>query len=300
MTPDVSIVLVTYNRAAVLPRTLDSILSQTYPEFELWICDDCSADNTPEIAQAYAQKDRRVHYLRNQTNLRMPGNLNEGIRRANCEFVAVAHDGDIYHPALIEKWRAALLRNPTAGFVFNVYRHLEPDGVTGSLTNIYPSFMTGKYFLERLAFADPEMECPVWGTGMARRQVLEEMNLFDDKFGFWSDMDMYFRIAQKYDVAFVPEPLIDLPSRKVMPHLFKSGPLKAHSTIFRIYWDARCRHYRERPVVLALALSRQIWDFGYTKLRRIWRRMSQLTDIPCPPKQNPFARSIARTPARWL
>jgi len=274
MAPDVSIVLVTYNRAAVLPRTLDSILSQTYPKFELWICDDCSCDHTPRIAQAYAQKDSRVHYVRNGTNLRMPGNLNAGIRRANGEFVAVMHDGDIYHPATIEKWRSALLENPTAGFAFNVYRHLEPDGVTGSLTGVYPSFMAGDYFLEKIAFADPEMECPVWGTGMARRKVLEEMNLLDDQFGFWADMDLYFRMAEKYDVAFVPEALIDLPSRQVMPHLFKSDALTTHSTIFRIYWAARCRHYRARPAQLALALSRQIWDFGYTKLRRIGRRIS--------------------------
>jgi hypothetical protein len=86
-------------------------------------------------------------------------------------------------------------------------------------------------------------------------------------------MDLYFRIAEKYDVAFVPEPLIDLPSRKVMPHLFGSGALKTHSTIFRIYWAARCRHYHGRPAALLLALARQIWDFGYTKIRRIWRRL---------------------------
>jgi glycosyltransferase involved in cell wall biosynthesis len=239
----------------------------------LWICDDCSPDSTPEICQAYALKDSRVRYVRNPTNLRMPGNLNAGVRRSTCDLVAILHDGDIYDATILEKWRSALLAAPTAGFVFNIYRHLEPDGVSGSLTDAYPNFMTGDYFLEKLCFADREMECPVWGTVMARRNVLEEMGLFREKYGFWSDMDMYFRIAEKYDVAFVPEPLIDLPSRKVMPHLFSSGALTAHSMIFKMYWAARCRHYRGRPLTLAAGLSQQIFDFVYTKTRRVFRRL---------------------------
>jgi glycosyltransferase involved in cell wall biosynthesis len=273
MTPDVSIILVTYNRAKFLPRTLDGILNQTYHNFELWICDDRSPDNTAEVCQPYVEKDSRVHYVRNEKNLRMPGNLNAGIRRSNCDLVAVLHDGDIYQHTIIEKWRQALLNNPKAGFVFNVYRHLEPDGIHGNLTDVYPTSMTGRYFLEELVFADPEMECPVWGTVMARRKVLDEMGLFNEEYGFWSDMDMYFRIAERYDIAFVPEPLIDLPSRQVMPHLFSSGALLAHSMIFKMYWAARCRHYRGKPLELTSALAEQIWDSLYCKTRRVFRRL---------------------------
>jgi glycosyltransferase involved in cell wall biosynthesis len=273
MNPDVTIVLVAYNRATFLQRTLDCIVKQTYPNFELLICDDCSIDNTPEVARRYAAMDQRIQHVRNPVNLGMPGNLNAGIKRANCDLIAILHDGDIYHPELIEKWRAALLEHPNAGFVFNVYRHLAPDGVTGALTSVFPDVIPGKEFLENGCFADPEMECPVWGTVMTRHSIVRELGYFDPRYGFWSDMDMWFRIAERYDVAFVPEPLIDIPSRNAMPHLFSASSVKTHATIFRMYWAARCRMYKTRPVRLLKALTDQVAGFTYTKSRRAIRRL---------------------------
>ncbi len=302
--PGVSIILVTYNRAQALPQTLDSIRRQTYQAFELLICDDCSTDSTAEICARYAQEDQRIRYVRNSSNLRMPGNLNEGIKRARCELIAVMHDGDIYDPATIERWRAAMLENPTAGFVFNVYRHMEADGVSSRLTDRYPEFMSGGYFLEELCFGDREMECPVWGTVMVRRRVLREMNLLNSRYGFWADMDLYFRIAEKYDVVFVPEPLIDLPHRQVLPHLFRSDALTVHFTIFKIYWEARIRHYRKRPRALAAALAGQGLDFLFSKSRRVSRRLCSAVTARLDrvekwqQKQSRSARWIARILAR--
>jgi glycosyltransferase involved in cell wall biosynthesis len=273
MSPDVSIVLVTYNRAEFLPRTLDCILEQTYREFELFICDDCSTDATPNICRRYEAQDKRIQYVRNQTNLAMPGNLNAGIRRCSGEFVAILHDGDIYHRTIIEKWRAALVENPSAGFVFNVYRHLSPDGQSGALTDTFSTFLKGSDFLEKICFRDRDLDCPVWGTVMARRVVLNEMGLFNARYGFWSDFDMWFRIAESHDVAFVPEALIDLPSRKTMPHLFDKGALVTHATIFRMFWAARCRHYQHEPVKLAYELMKQIGYFVSSKTRRVLRRL---------------------------
>ncbi len=272
MDPDVSIVLVTYNRAKFLPRTLDCVLGQTYANFELLICDDCSTDETETICHDYASRDNRIEYIRNPVNLGMPGNLNSGIARTSGEFIANLHDGDIYRPTLIEKWRAALTRHPTAGFVFNMYRHLDPDGQPALVTDKYGSFLSGKEFLE-LCFRDTELECPVWGTTMVRRSVYEGVGPFKTKYGFWSDFDMWFRIADSYDVAFVPEPLIDLPSRAVQPHLFDDSALKAHSAIFRMYWAARRRHFRDQPLRLARELSDQAVQFTSSRTRRIARRL---------------------------
>jgi hypothetical protein len=133
--------------------------------------------------------------------------------------------------------------------------------------------MAGSEFLENVCFQDPELECPVWGTVMARRGVYEALGMFDPTYGFWSDFDMWFRIAEFYDVAFVPEPLIDLPSRTTMPHLFASGALKTHTTIFRMYWAARCRHYWNRPFHLARELAKQVLYFVCSRTRRAMRRL---------------------------
>ena len=85
--PEVSIVLTTYNRAAVLPSTIQSILRQSYGHFELIVADDCSTDSTPEVCEAFASTDPRILYLRQDANVGMPGNLNAALRMARGEFL---------------------------------------------------------------------------------------------------------------------------------------------------------------------------------------------------------------------
>jgi glycosyltransferase involved in cell wall biosynthesis len=90
----ISVVLVTYNRAHVLGKTIDSILNQTYSNFELLICDDYSPDYTQSVCLQYEDKDSRIRYFRNSKNLRMPNNLNLGISRSQGRYIANIHDGD--------------------------------------------------------------------------------------------------------------------------------------------------------------------------------------------------------------
>ena len=129
-TPKVSVVLVTYKRAHLLPATIESILAQTYTDFELIICDDCSPDETEMVCREYEKCDLRIRYRRGQKNVGMPGNLNAGILASSGEYIANLHDGDIYDPKLLEKWRAALDAYPRAAFVFNAYRDLDRHGNT--------------------------------------------------------------------------------------------------------------------------------------------------------------------------
>jgi len=274
MTTDVSIVLVTYNRASFLRKTLDSLMVQTYPHFELLICDDSSTDETERVCREYAEKDRRIIYVKNPGNLGMPGNLNSGLQKCKCEFVADLHDGDIYAPTLIEKWRDALIKHPQAGFVFNRYRHLASDGTCAWDTPAFPEVLSGSEFLD-LCFAD-NRGCPVWGTVMGRRSVYEHLGWFDGRYRFWADIDMWFRIAESYPVAHVPELLIDLPARETMPRLFAKGvggTLASNATVFKVYWRARCRHLHHRPMTLAVHLAHQ--TIGYWSLR-VFRRIAHL------------------------
>ncbi len=276
---DVSIVLVTFNRANFIRRTLETIVGQTYPYFEVLICDDCSTDNTEAICQEFVKRDSRFKYVKNKQNLRMPGNLNAGILRARYEFIAILHDGDIYAPTLIEKWREALIKYPSAGFVFNRYRHLSEDGQSGLATGPFPELMAGRDFL-KWCFADRELQCPVWGTVMARKAVYERMGPFDPRYGFFSDVDMWFRIAQLFDVAHVPEVLINLPHRRAMPHLFDKFNIAAHSNVFKIYWNAKVNHYRDEPLTMFAQLGMQVWGFIISRARRLLKKTRRRTKRP--------------------
>lgn len=83
----VSIVLPVYNGARFLCQSVDSILSQTYTNFELIIVDDCSTDETPGIIEEYARKDRRVRTIRHSQNQYLPQALNTGFDAAKGVFL---------------------------------------------------------------------------------------------------------------------------------------------------------------------------------------------------------------------
>ncbi len=246
----ISVVLVAYNRGHLLSRTIDSLLAQTVRDFELIISDDCSTDDTEAIARAYERQDARVRYRRNQRNLGMPENLNAGIRAASGEFVANLHDGDVYDPRLLEKWLEALARCEKAAFVFNAYRLLAPDGRTLKPPRIHPlpPCFPGTLLLESIFFRRWQFDSPVWGTVMARRSAYDDAGLFDSRFGFCSDVDMWLRLAEKYHVAYVKDPLISLPPREELPSGNPEAFWHQRRLLYRMFWEARMRHFAGMPL----------------------------------------------------
>jgi glycosyltransferase involved in cell wall biosynthesis len=253
----VSICLVTYNRSAELCKTLDSLLVQTFSDFELIICDDCSPDNTQQICLKYEKRDSRIRYRRNRRNLGMPGNLNSSILASSGEYIANLHDGDIYDPTLLEKWSRSLDAYPQAAFVFNAYRDLDTDGKERVIyREPLPKCVPGHVLLEDIFFKRWRFDSPVFGTVMARRSAYEEIGLFNKRFGFFSDVDMWMRLAERYSVAYINEPLISLPSKKIVPRQFTLSFWEEQRTVERIFWDARLRHYRERSLRLLVEIVR--------------------------------------------
>jgi glycosyltransferase involved in cell wall biosynthesis len=256
-TPKVSVVLTTYKRAHLLPATIESILAQTFGDFELVISDDCSPDETEKVSREYERADPRVRYRRGEKNVGMPGNLNAGIQASSGEYVANLHDGDVYEPTLIERWSAALDACPRAAFVFNAYRGLDSNGNTAQVYRepLAPC-VPGSVLLEQIFFRRWMFDSPVWGTVMGRRSAYLEAGLFDPRFGFISDVDMWMRLAESYDVAYIAEPLIGLPSREAVPRIWGGGEEKTSRQIKRIFREARIRHYRGRWMRLLLELAR--------------------------------------------
>ncbi len=264
----VSVVLTTFNRAHVLPETIDLVLSQTYTDFELIISDDCSTDNTENICREYEKRDSRIRYRRNKTNLKMPGNLNAGIKASSGSYIANLHDGDIYEQSLLEKWVMALDSCPKAGFVFNAYRALGPDGKeTHIFREPLPAYAPGSVLLQSIFFKRWRFGSPVWGTVMGRRSAYEKVGLFDASFGFQSDVDMWLRLAESYHVAYIDEPLISLPHRETMPRQITLEYKKELRRAEQMFWEARIRHFRTRPLRLALEVIRHE---AFVVANRVW------------------------------
>lgn len=101
--PKISVVLPVYNGSSYLKDSIESVLNQTFSDFELIIVDDCSTDSSGEIAQEYANSYSRVMYMRNENNLKLPESLNRGFSKATGEYLTWTSCDNLYLPNAFEE-----------------------------------------------------------------------------------------------------------------------------------------------------------------------------------------------------
>jgi glycosyltransferase involved in cell wall biosynthesis len=210
-TPPLSVCLTSYKRGYVIANTIESILAQTFGDFELVICDDDSRDETEEVCRKYERLDKRVRFIGQPTNVGMPANLQTAIAATSAPLIANLHDGDTFHPTLLEKWKLALDTHSDAAFAFCQVVHLDRSGVpcrtrAPNLPELIPQKALVEYMLSPAALFDS----PVWGTVMGRRRAYEEVGGFESRYSFYSDVAMWMRLNLRYPVAYIAEPLMFL------------------------------------------------------------------------------------------
>lgn len=115
--PTFSVLLPAYKAAGIIGETIDSILSQTYKNFELIIVDDRSPDNTLDVLKKYAAKDKRIKLSLNKKNLGYAGNLQRCLEKASGEFVYLMGNDDILSPIALERTYKAFQLDPDVGVV---------------------------------------------------------------------------------------------------------------------------------------------------------------------------------------
>ena len=98
----VSIILPSYNRAYCIGQTIDSVLAQTFSNWDLIVCDDASTDNTELVVKLYCEQDSRIHYYCNPWNQGLPGNRNRGLFLSKGELVYFIEDDVVIEPDCLE------------------------------------------------------------------------------------------------------------------------------------------------------------------------------------------------------
>lgn len=122
--PLVSVIMPAYNAASTLEESIDSVLAQTYLNWELIIADDCSTDQTAAIAKRYADMDPRIRYLRMPANGRQARARNCAIREAEGRFIAFLDSDDLWMPNKLSVQIWTMLENELP-FIYSSYRLLE-------------------------------------------------------------------------------------------------------------------------------------------------------------------------------
>lgn len=186
--PLISIVLPTFNGSRFLRESIDSILAQTYREWELIVVDDASTDNTPQIIAEYRDRDKRIRSVRHDTNKRIPGGLNTGFSAASGEFFTWTSDDNIYRPNAIDEMCSFLQSHDAVDLVYTDTSTIDADGrIIGFAKAGDPS---------ELAFRNP-----VGASFMYRRKVHETLGGYADDMFLCEDFDFWVRAANKFKIA---------------------------------------------------------------------------------------------------
>ncbi len=194
----ISIVLPVYNGEKYLRESIDSVLAQTYKNWELLIVDDCSTDSSAAIAKEYASKDRRIYYYRNENNLRLPRNLNKGFRLAKGDYLTWTSDDNKFKPTALEKMYDALKNNQNAQFVFASCRVINSEGE--EIEYIMVDDKRKKQIVGHNV---------VGACFMYTRKAYEEVGEYNPDFTLVEDYDYWQRIYAKFNAVAISDILYE-------------------------------------------------------------------------------------------
>jgi len=201
-TPKVSIILPTYNRAYIVERAIRSILDQTYNDFELIIVDDGSTDNTEEIIKELQQKDKRIQYIKLDTNKGAAAARNVGIRSAKGQYIAFQDSDDEWLPEKLEK-QMKIIETVTeeVGVVYTDMLLINKDNQITYWNS--PSIKYGDIINSKTH------DYQVLGLGIVSTLIKNKsIDYFDETFYRFIDLEYFIRLSKKVIFIHINEPLV--------------------------------------------------------------------------------------------
>jgi glycosyltransferase involved in cell wall biosynthesis len=200
----VSVVIPCYNQARFLGEAIESVLSQSFRDFEIVVVDDGSTDETSEVASGYEAGHHQVRLIR-QENRGLAGARNRGLAEARGDLLVFLDADDRLLPEALEVQVSELEARPQCALVAGYHRPIEPDGsplgeepqLAGTQRRPRPPrHIGGDIYLNILSRKYHIMP----GTVMYRRFVFDSVGSFDPEIKASEDYDLYFRIARRFPV----------------------------------------------------------------------------------------------------
>jgi glycosyltransferase involved in cell wall biosynthesis len=198
----VSVIITCYNYGPYLRLAIESVLAQNYPEFEIIVVNDGSADNTDEIMRQYLSTSK-IKYIK-QGNFGSSRARNIGIRNAAGQFIAFLDADDIWEKQRLEE-QLPLFNDEKVGVVYSRMKVIDQFGkeVSKIVKDPYRIPRSGNV-TQHLFLAN----FIPFSSVTVRRECLDRVGLFDESLNMGMDWDLLLRISPYYDFAFVDKPLI--------------------------------------------------------------------------------------------
>ena len=193
----VSVIMSVYNGERHLRESVDSILNQTFKDFEFIIINDGSSDKTMDILKAYG--DKRI-ILITQDNMGLTKSLNNGIAIAKGRYIARQDADDKSEIDRLEKQVNYMESNLSVGLLGTMFKIIDENGMFRR-TSYLP--VDNEIIKERLV----EINQFCHGSVMIRKVALEKVGTYRDYFKYAQDYDLWLRISESFHVSNLPEPL---------------------------------------------------------------------------------------------
>ncbi|MBV6623678.1 MAG: glycosyltransferase [Rivularia sp. (in: Bacteria)] len=197
--PIISVVVPAYNSQSTILETINSVLEQTFSDFELIVINDGSTDKTLEILATV--KDARLKVY-SYPNGGLPAARNRGIARASGEFISFIDADDLWTPDKLELQLQALQKSPSAGVAYswticmgNNGESFHPGVSESYQGNVYQYLLIGNFIASG-------------SNVLLRQQAIESVGYFDESLKSSEDWDYWLRLAPKWDFVVVPKPQI--------------------------------------------------------------------------------------------
>jgi glycosyltransferase involved in cell wall biosynthesis len=205
--PTVTFIVPCYKLAHLLKECVQSILNQTFRDFEILIMDDFSPDNTPLIANSF--RDARVKHIRNEPNLGHLRNYNKGIEFAQGRYIwLISADDYLRSEHILERYLAVLEADSRIGYAYcsgvGVINGKETGILPYSLYAHNDQIVDGHSFLKTIIKSNIVLAA----SGLARRECYDKLGRFPLNLPFAGDWYLWALFALYYDVAYFAEPMV--------------------------------------------------------------------------------------------
>jgi len=192
----ISVLMPVYNADRFLADAINSILNQTFRDFEFLIIDDCSTDNSVEIIKSY--NDSRIRFYQNETNLGISPTLNKGIELAATELIARMDSDDVSYPDRLQKQYDFILANPDGALYSCWTRVVGQDNQF-----IRQDDFNSLYYYYNLTFI-----CWIYhSTIIFRKTAVQEVGMYNVPYA--EDFELFWQLSRKYKIYNLGEVLLD-------------------------------------------------------------------------------------------
>jgi glycosyltransferase involved in cell wall biosynthesis len=244
--PRVSVVLPTYNQAEYLPQALDSVLNQTWRDYELIVVNDGSTDDTPRILHEY---QRRYGFaVIHQENQKLPRALNTGFRLARGQYLTWTSSDNVMLPHMMGVLVDALDFNPQVGLVYADWEVIDEHG---TVIGVVQTFDFDRYLLMRTNYIN--------ACFLYRRTCQDAVGLYDPEYIYAEDWEYWLRISRSFEIMRVPQVL----------YQYRIHNSSLTKTDVLAQAEGRSIGYRK----LAASFHTRPWAWYFSKLKWEWLRL---------------------------